>query len=66
VALIHGGLREFDRAFDRLDESIDDRSLRYIIMGRRVRGAAPGSTIRSSAEQARNSKVVMRAVAPDS
>jgi len=32
VAVIQAGLHELDRAFDRLDKSIDDRSLRYNIM----------------------------------
>jgi len=32
VAVIQAGLHEFDGAFDRLDKSIDDRSLRYNIM----------------------------------
>jgi hypothetical protein len=30
--VIQAGLHEFDGAFDRLDKSIDDRSLRYNIM----------------------------------
>ena len=32
VAVIQAGLHELDRAFDRLDKPIDDRSLRYNIM----------------------------------
>jgi hypothetical protein len=32
AAVIEAGLHEVDRAFDRLDKSIDDRSLRYNIM----------------------------------
>jgi len=32
VAVIQAGLHELDRAFDRLDKSIDDRSLRCNIM----------------------------------
>jgi len=30
--VIQAGLHEFDRAFDRLHKSIEDRSLRYNIM----------------------------------
>jgi len=32
VAVIYVGFREFDKAFDWLDKSVDDRSLRYNIM----------------------------------
>ncbi len=32
MAVIYAGLREFDKAFEWLDRSIDDRSLRYNIM----------------------------------
>lgn len=32
LAIVYAGLRDFDRAFEWLDRSIDDRSLRYNIM----------------------------------
>ena len=32
MAVIYAGFREFDKAFEWLDKSIDERSLRYNIM----------------------------------